>query len=68
MSVSSQRYSHVHPRARLCLNGRWLAVSEDGAILRIGVQGSTESEAVENFYLELEAWESLWTNPDEEPA
>jgi hypothetical protein len=47
---------HMTPEltAREC--GGWLAVAPKDAAIRIGVTGSTEKEARENFALSLDRW------------
>ena len=64
MNTSDARFAHIQPSLRLCLDGRWLAVSEDGANLHIGVEGTSEEEAEELFHEAIAAWEHLWTDAD----
>ena len=60
MVMSTERFGRVEPRLveRAC--GGWLAVSEPGAFLRVGVEGRTADEARERFRLEVLAWAALW--------
>lgn len=44
--------------------GGWLAVSEPGAPLKIGVEGDTEQQARERFAVALAAWHRLFETDD----
>jgi hypothetical protein len=46
----------------------WLAVSEAGSPLGIGVLGATKREADQRFAKELEAWATLCEKPAREEA
>jgi hypothetical protein len=43
--------------------GGWLAVSPEGAILRIGVTAATEAEARDLFHQTAERWRQLLADP-----
>jgi hypothetical protein len=48
----------IQPRLSKTPSG-WLAVSERGSVLRIGVEGNTKEEARRRFQAELEEWAKL---------
>jgi hypothetical protein len=48
--------------------GCWLAVSQPGSRLRIGVIGETEDDARQRFAAEREAWRALHEQEDQPPA
>lgn len=52
----------IKPRLMRVRQG-WLAVSEEGAALVIGVQADTEGEATRRFHQSLETWAALLDDP-----
>lgn len=60
VSEQTGKFADVRPKLLRRLSGGWLAVSEDGASLRIGVEGGTYDEAEAAFYRERAAWTALW--------
>ena len=42
--------------------GGWLAVSEEGSVLRIGFEGATEEEALQAFGVGRDKWVALHTD------
>lgn len=46
----------------------WLAVAEPGDHPCIGVQGTTEAEAIERFRTSRQAWRALRELPDRVPT
>lgn len=68
MSAESQaRYDLIEPRLLRREGGGWLAISEPGAKLRIGVVADTADEARARFGRELAAWQSLLNETRTEP-
>ena len=59
MIGSIERFSQIQPRLMRCDNGEWLAVSEVGAPLNIGVVAPTPDGARGRFARSLEAWVAL---------
>ena len=59
--MSANRFAEVRPRLLRRLCGGWLAVSEDGSALLIGVEGATEEEARQRFAEALVRWGLLWS-------
>lgn len=55
-------FAQIQPTMLRRLSGGWLAVSEAGSTLCIGVAGDTEEEARTKFHHAVEAWQELWTN------
>ena len=62
MTTSIERFVQIKPVFLRCLSGRWLAVSDEGAQLHIGVEATSKREAEERFHTALMEWESLWTD------
>lgn len=56
MRASDDRFALLQPKLLRRLTGGWLAVSDGDAFLKIGVEGSTEEEAVANFIAAVERW------------
>jgi hypothetical protein len=56
MLTSTVRYYNIEPTLRRRENGGWLAISEPGAPLRIGVEGATADEARRRFVQALGEW------------
>jgi hypothetical protein len=59
MEGFTARFADMRPVLRRAESGMWLALSDIGAPIRIGVIGLTRDEAVERFRAETEAWRIL---------
>lgn len=64
MSAEADRIAGMQPRLieREC--GGWLALSPDGALIRIGVTGTTDAETREAFGRAAAEWARLHDLPD----
>lgn len=68
IGTSAPRFVTGEPRMLRCLSGRWMAVSDERATVRIGVEGATEDEARFAFTRSAAAWESLLIpSPEDKP-
>ena len=59
MTTSTDRFSNIQPRVLRLANGDYLAVSEAGAPLTLGMPGKTADLAREAFTATLQKW-SVW--------
>ena len=59
MALTTEAILATNPQLIPTSYGRWLAVSEPGSRLRIGVVGDTEEDALRRFAAEREAWRLL---------
>lgn len=56
MEVVSKSITQIEPVVVQCEWGGWLAVSQEGSLLRIGTVGATEEDAHRSFKAALEEW------------
>lgn len=59
MSTSCERFGQIKAALVRRENGGWLAVSEEGAPLRIGVTASSADEARSRFAWAIHEWSIL---------
>jgi len=65
MALTTEAILATEPRLIQTTYGRWLAVSQPGSQLRIGVIGETEEDARQRFVDEREAWRALHEQEDQ---
>lgn len=63
MTTFSEGLDHIEPRLLRLDSGGWMAVSEPGAPLALGVTGKTADSARERFAAALRAWIALLDEP-----
>jgi hypothetical protein len=65
MALTTEAILATEPRLIPTSYGRWLAVSQPGSRLRIGVIGDTEEDALQRFAAEREAWRAIHEQQDQ---
>jgi hypothetical protein len=65
MALTTEAILATEPRLIPTSYGRWLAISQPGSRLRIGVIGDTEEDARQRFAAEREAWRVLHEQEDQ---
>ena len=63
MALTTEAILATNPQLIPTDYGRWLAISQPGSGLRIGVIGDTEEDALRQFAAEREAWQLLHEQP-----
>lgn len=66
MTSFHDRFANMRPRILPRAGGGWLAASQDGAPIAIGVWGNTTEEARERFTAAVETWSALLLVSDSE--
>jgi hypothetical protein len=64
MALTTEAILAAEPQLIPTAYGRWLAISQPGSRLRIGVLGETEEDARQRFAAEREAWRVLHERED----
>jgi hypothetical protein len=64
MALTTEAILATNPQLIPTAYGRWLAISQPGSGLRIGVIGDTEEDALRRFAAEREAWRLLHEQSD----
>jgi hypothetical protein len=67
MALTTEAIVATEPQLIPTAYGRWLAISQPGSRLRIGVLGETEEDARQRFAAEREAWRVLHEREDRPP-
>jgi hypothetical protein len=65
MALTTEAILATEPRLIPTAYGSWLAISQPGSRLRIGVIGETEEDALQRFAVEREAWRVLHERGDQ---
>jgi hypothetical protein len=65
MALTTEAILATEPQLIPTTYGRWLAISQPGSQLRIGVLGDTEEDARQQFAAEREAWRLLHERGDQ---
>jgi hypothetical protein len=63
MALTTEAILATNPQLIPTDYGCWLAISQPGSRLRIGVVGETEEDALRQFAAEREAWRRLHEQP-----
>jgi hypothetical protein len=63
MAIQPDMVTNLEPHLIERRTGGWLAVTEDGSPVQIGVVGDTEDEARERFREALARWRAAYERP-----